>query len=178
LKYSIEKRLEAVLAYLDGAGGWRYVAEQYGVETSSLRGWVAMYREHGPAGLEPKIRERNYSAEFKLEVITRMTREGLSYRQTAALFNIRRSNWIGEWQRRYDEGGIAALANTAEKVKAIVPKCIKTPATLVVRSAGSATPTHDELLREVEQLRAENAYLKKLTALVRTKKASAPKKRF
>lgn len=177
MKYSSKKRLEAVQAYLEGAGGWRYVAEQHGVEMTSLRNWVAMYREHGAAGLARKSRGRNYSAEFKLEVITRMAREGLSCRQTSALFNIRRSDSIGDWQRRYDEGGLAALTGIVERNEAIVPECSKPPAAPPVQGAATAAATHEDLLREIDQLRAENAYLKKLNALVRTKKASAPRKR-
>ena len=178
MKYNTEKRLEAVQAYLEGAGGWRYVAEQFGVEVTSLRSWVAMYREHGVAGLVRKARGRPYSAEFKLEVITRMVAEQLSCRQTAALFNIRRPDSIGRWRRRYDEGGLAALASTVARTEAIVPeRSNKPPTAPPVRSAAAPAATHAELLREVEQLRAENAYLKKYAALARAKKASVPRKK-
>ncbi|PUA41248.1 hypothetical protein C5U62_33070, partial [Pseudomonas protegens] len=39
-----------------------------------------------------------------------MREEELSYRQVAALFDIRKSDIIGEWERRYDEGGLEALS--------------------------------------------------------------------
>ena len=40
-----------------------------------------------------------------------------------------------------------------------------------------ANRSHKDLLKELEYLRAENAYLKKLDALIQEKKAAAQKKR-
>ncbi|RYF49938.1 MAG: hypothetical protein EOO38_06825, partial [Cytophagaceae bacterium] len=39
-----------------------------------------------------------------------MQEEELSYRQVAVLFDIRKSDIIGEWERRYDDGGLEALS--------------------------------------------------------------------
>ncbi|RVE78320.1 helix-turn-helix domain-containing protein [Sinorhizobium meliloti] len=39
-----------------------------------------------------------------------MWEDGLSYRQTAALFNIRNAGCLSDWERRYETGGIDALA--------------------------------------------------------------------
>ncbi|WP_419721428.1 helix-turn-helix domain-containing protein [Paraburkholderia tropica] len=37
-------------------------------------------------------------------------RRGLSHRQAAALFNIRRFNFIGRWEQQYNQGGPDALS--------------------------------------------------------------------
>ncbi|WP_425374519.1 hypothetical protein [Mesorhizobium waimense] len=51
-----------------------------------------MYQAHGDAGLLGKY--GRYDAAFKLSVLERMWEEGLSYRQTAALFNIRNAGCL------------------------------------------------------------------------------------
>ncbi|MDW9912747.1 helix-turn-helix domain-containing protein [Sinorhizobium meliloti] len=44
-----------------------------------------------------------------------MWEDGLSYRQTAALFNIRNAGCLSDWERRYETGGIDALAARQEE---------------------------------------------------------------
>ena len=66
MKYDVQKRLEAVQAYLAGTGGWKAVAQKYGVEATSLRNWVAAFREHGEAGLERKYRSQNRAGPSRL----------------------------------------------------------------------------------------------------------------
>src|ERR1700675_4527774 len=107
-KYTEQAKLAAVQDYCSGRAGLRDVAHRHDVDFSSLRQWVAAYQVHGAVGLKEKKLQR-YSADFKLSVLTRMRQEQLSYRQTAALFDIRRFGIIGLWERRYDEGGFDAL---------------------------------------------------------------------
>ena len=40
-----------------------------------------------------------------------MWKDGLSYRQTAALFDIRNKGCLSDWERRYETGGIDALTS-------------------------------------------------------------------
>ncbi|CAG2157839.1 IS3 family transposase ISRme12 [Cupriavidus campinensis] len=138
-----------------------------------MQRWVASYRQHGQDGLRKK---RNpYSTEFKLSVLLRMWREGLSGEQTAALFDIRSPGCIGVWERRYHSGGIDALSPRPRGRPKTMPQAIppKSPAEPV---ADDERP-RKELLKEIEYLRAEVAYLKKLDALVQAKKAAQQKKR-
>lgn len=138
-----------------------------------LRQWVAGYRAHGEAGVQTKKRgPSNFSAEFKLSVLERMRVEGLSRRQAAALFNIRRFNVIGEWERKYNEGGPQALARVSAKRHRKMPK---TPLLEVEHQGSDHDRSQQDLLDEVNRLRMENAYLKKLAALVRAKDQQAQK---
>jgi transposase-like protein len=99
-KYTDQTKLAAVKDYCSGESGLKSVASRHGVDVSSLRQWIAGYRAHGEAGVHAKKRgPSNFSAEFKLSVLQRMRDEDLSQRQVAALFNIRRFNVIGEWER-------------------------------------------------------------------------------
>lgn len=89
-KYSEELKLAAIHTYRAGQLGWKAAAKVHNVEPSSLRKWVAAYEVHGIDGIRRK-NIRQYSEAFKLEVLQRMRDEALSYRQVAALFNIRPS---------------------------------------------------------------------------------------
>jgi len=174
-KYTERAKLAAVQSYCSGSAGLRDVAHRHDVDFSCLRQWVAAYQVHGAAGLKEKKLLR-YSADFKLSVLTRMHEEQLSYRQTAALFDIRRFGIIGLWERRYDEGGFDAL--TQQPKKAGRPKKMPAPTSPVQPdSPDDDSRTRDELLAELKQLRMENDYLKKLDALVQKKRAAQQKKR-
>ncbi|WP_124321824.1 transposase [Pseudomonas chlororaphis] len=96
-KYTEQAKLLVVEDYCSGSAGHREVAHRHGVNASSLRKWIAAYQALGAAGLKSK-RKKNYSPEFKLNVLQRMREEELSYRQVAALFDIRKSDIIGEWE--------------------------------------------------------------------------------
>lgn len=170
-KYSEKVRLAAVKAYLEGHRGMKATAEAHGVGFHSLRAWVAGYQAHGVAGIKEKPRKA-YDPEFKLQVLARIRDEGLSYRQAGALFGVRRFDQIGAWERAFRQKGVAGLAANSGT-------------TMKKKMAGKPDPgdgpddgrrSREELLREVQQLRMENAYLKKLAALVQDKSRSVPRK--
>lgn len=52
--HTVEERLQAVLACLDGGQRLGEAAQAHQVETQTLRGWVKKYQEMGPAGLEDR----------------------------------------------------------------------------------------------------------------------------
>lgn len=100
-----------------------------------------------------------------------MRDDELSYRQVAALFDIRNFNIIGNWEHAYDEGGMAGLSPYASVRR---PR-MKKPSTKKPqpKSYDGSSPSRKELLAELDHLRMENAYLKKLDALVQAKKQEA-----
>lgn len=173
-KYTEQAKLSAVEDYCSGSAGYRVVAHRHGVDVSSLRVWIAAYQALGAAGLKSK-RKKHYSPEFKLNVLQRMREEELSYRQVAALFDIRKSDIIGEWERRYDAGGLEALSRQpGSGLSKTMPKTIPP---IQHASANDEARTRDDLLTELNQLRMENAYLKKLDALVQAKERAAQRKK-
>lgn len=170
--YTDKQKLDAVKAYRKGSGGLRATAEAQGVHVDSLRKWVAGYRALGAAGIVSKKRT-NYGLEFKLEVLRRMDDDGISCRQAAALFDIRRPDQVAKWRRVLALHGAAALQPGWRQQT----KMIKRPR----QQNGEGAPaddqrTREDLLHDVQQLRMEIAYLKKAQALARTRKRSAPVK--
>lgn len=174
MKYSEKKKLSATKDYCAGHAGLKRVAARHAVDVSSLRKWIAAYQAHGEEGLRTRTSRVRYSAEFKGAVVERMRKEGLSFRQVAALSNVRNFNIIAVWEQQYDDGSLAAGRSRPTTSTVRMPK---TP-TSKKKLAADADLSREDLLAEVKQLRMENEYLKKLDALVRTNtKAARQKKR-
>lgn len=170
-KYDVQFKIKLVKEYLSGDSGYRLIADTYEVDISQLRYWVASYRHHGVSGLENK--RATYSAEFKQQVLQRIDREGLSDRQAAAVYNIRSIGTIGQWRCQYNtaESGALKPPHKGETQMQMPKKHLpKAP-------APDETRTQKELLDELAYLRAENAYLKKLGALIEAKQAAALQKK-
>lgn len=173
-KYSEQQKLDAVESYRSGELGLRATAELHGVNVASLRQWVAGYEAIGLAGILRK-RRQSYDLRFKLDVLERMRAEGLSCRQAGALFNVRRFDTIAEWERAYRRDGIAGLMPHQPQRRARkLPDIAAEP---LPDSEGLDEPSRQALLDELEALRTENAYLKKLKALVQAQAKPAQSKK-
>jgi transposase len=171
-KYNEEFKLRVVQQYLNGALGFRALGHQHNLSFAMVRRWVALFQAHGSDGLKKKF--AHYSAGFKLSVLQRMWENALSYGQVAAVFNIRNPGILASWERAYRSGGLDALAPRARGK----PKQMATPTTKPEVPPDDEKRSRDELLAELNHLRMENAYLKKLRALVQAQqKATPPKKR-
>lgn len=152
----------------DGSGA---VARRHGLDHSTVRKWVATYRAHGVAGLQKKY--SHYDARFKLTVLQRIATHSLSLRAAAARFDIRDAQRIAQWKRQYDSGGIEALK---PRRRGRPMKQPNSPLIPEVPKTGDAR-TRADLLKENDYLRMENAYLKKLDALIQADKLAAQRKK-
>ncbi len=170
-KYSEQQKLNAVESYRSGELGLRATAALHNVDVASLRKWVAAYEAIGIAGIQRK-RRQTYDLNFKLEVLQKVKSEDLSYRQAGALFNVRRSDSIAAWERAYDRDGIAGLM--PHQYSSREPEAPRGASKPFPDPDDAELPSRQELLEEVEVLRAENAFLKKLKALVQDQSKSAP----
>jgi transposase len=166
-RHSARFKRSVVDSYLREDESYASAASKHGVDAATVRKWVALYRAHGDAGLSCKY--GRYDAAFKLSVLERMWEEGLSYRQTASLFNIRNAGCLTGWEKRYHAGGIEALGPRPRGRPMSKP-----PAPAVPVAASDEAKSREELLAELKRLRMENDYLKKLEALTQ---GHAPKKR-
>jgi len=170
-KHTEQFKITVVQDYLSGRGGYRAVAQRHGMANRSLvERWVTAYRLHGDAGLRKK--RSRYTAAFKLSVLQYMWENRLSITQTAARFDIRGHSTVGVWERAYQEGGSEALARppTSRSEKMIIP-------TTKPEVAHEDKRSREELLAELEYLRMENAYLKKLRALVQARQEAESAKK-
>jgi transposase len=170
-KHDEQFKLKVVREYLKGAAGSKALARKYGCQARSVESWVSLYRVHGKEGLRKKY--ISYSAEIKLSVLQHMWDNALSFGQTAAAFNIRNHAVVGVWERSYREGGFDALIPRPRGR----PKQMPAPTTKPEPSPDDEKRTRDELMAELNQLRMENAYLKKLQALVQARQQQTPPKK-
>ena len=149
-------------------------AALHGLNPSTVKRWLALYRAHGEAGLR-RHHNRRYDAAFKLAVVQCLRDEGLSHREVALRFGLRDLSVVGQWARRYDEGGMPALQ---PRRKGRPPAMGKPPLTPPAPPpVDDEHRSRDELINELRWLRMENDYLKKLDALVQAKQAAAPRKK-
>ncbi|WP_443273586.1 IS3 family transposase [Variovorax sp. JS1663] len=173
-KYTDKQKLDAVQAYRNGGGGLRATAESQGVSVDSLRKWVAAYAARGTQGVVTK-RRSNYDVAFKLDVLRRMAEERISCRQAAALFDIRRLNQVAEWSRLYEAHGAAALRPGWKGEQTRMSKLPRQPKQADVLADDQRS--REELLRDLQQLRMENAYLKKGAGLGSSEEALSARER-
>ena len=99
------------------------------------------------------IPNKRYTPEFKKLVVETMQKEKLSYKETARQFDVSSHTRIMDWERIYLSEGPEAFAverrGRSSKGRKQLPKAAE-----------------EDLLAEVQRLRAENDYLKNLQALV------------
>jgi len=122
-----------------------------------------------------KRTNKKYSSEFKLSVILDMRDNILSYRETMRKYfpHLGEANFgfLKMWERIYWEEGAEGLMKERRGriTKADNPKKGRQPKL--------DKQVEEDLIAEVQRLRAENDYLKKLDALVsERKKRENPKK--
>jgi transposase len=163
-KYSLETKLEAVYDYLDSTESIRDIAQKYNVSKSLLNIWVTKFRQHGLAAFQKTY--TNYSVEFKMDVLNYINDMGASIEEATSVFNIPTSSTVWKWKHLFDMKGIDALQPTAKGR----PSMKKEP-----KKNQPAEGTEEALRTEIERLRMENAYLKKLQALIQEKARSQNK---
>ena len=101
-----------------------------------------------------KVNKR-YTGEFKQQVVETMMQEKLSYKEAARQYEVGDDKRVAAWERIYLEEGPEGLyiERRGRSSKGRPPKKLK-------------PEVEEDLLAEVQRLRAENDYLKKLNALV------------
>ena len=98
--------------------------------------------------------DKKYTGEFKQMVVETMRKELLSYQETARRFEVRSDTQVKNWERIYlEEGKEGFYIERRGRKSTCRPKKLK-------------KEVEEDLISEVQRLRAENAYLKKLNALV------------
>jgi transposase len=175
-KHSTFFKQHVVEFYGGGERSYEDVARQFGLDYSMVRRWVAVHAVHGVAGLSKK--HSHYDAAFKLSVLQRMWKDGLSRRQTAAVFDIRSVGCLSDWERRYEVGGLDALEPRRRGRRPPMPEPPDEADEADVSLQSDKAKSREDLLAQINYLRMENAYLKKLEALTQARHAPKGRKPF
>jgi transposase len=167
VKFTSEEKLQAALRYLNGKEIFRTVAADFGISHRYLLTLTKQYRKNG---VEVFVRRyTNYTKAFKLDVLNYMTEHGTSLHETAAIFNIAASTSIRNWQKQFEALGEDALQPKKKGRLSMKKQGTKSSKKNLVEGSTEA------LQARIQQLEMENAYLKKLNALVQAKEASPRK---
>jgi transposase len=165
-KYLHELKLEIVLYVIEGNHSQGDAVRKYGIAKSQVQKWIKLYQNHGVEGL--MIKHGTYTGDFKIAVVEYMHNCNASIFDTAAKFGIPSPSTLQKWERIYYERGYEGLyedkrgrprMNMSDK-----PKKQKL-----------SKEQEEDLIAEVQRLRMENAYLKKLNALVQEREKSVKK---
>jgi len=157
-KYSLETKWAAVQAYLNGVESFKTTAQKHNVSITMLKKWVAKFREHGLTAFQPSYTK--YSLEFKMDVIHYIKETGASTEAASTVFNIPSSSTVWNWLHLFETQGIDALRPKKKGRPSMKKETKKSP---------PIEGTEEALRAENERLRMENAYLKKLHALIQEK---------
>lgn len=167
-KLTEEMKVRIVKSYHPTKFSQTEYAKQVCITKAQFQYWLKLYELHGEEGLKSSP-YTNYTATFKLNVLNFMVQTGMSLMDTAATFKISTFTTVYQWKKQFELGGLNALESKKKGRPSMKKETNKKP---------KQTPAEDSpeaLQAEIDRLRMENEYLKKLNALVQSKEKS-PKK--
>ena len=169
MRWTKEEKLKMVLEYKKN--GFTPTVKGCSRETmrNRIRMWARVYDIYGKSGLEH--RSRHWTYEDKANVVQRVL-DGESYHEIAHSLGMSSETQVSNWHRKYLELGWEGLKLDGRGRKRKMGNKPVKPSRSKSQSEEIA-----ELRKRLEYLEAENAYLKKLAALVQQRKAQEQKKK-
>lgn len=162
-KYSFELKLKIIHEYLEGKGGYGYLAKKYSVKNEiQVMRWVNSYRKFGEEGLFRKRQNQNYSVQFKMDAIELYQTTELSYREVANHLGMNNPTLIANWMRMFRAEGMSGLSKKKGR-PSILPK--KKEEKKTKKETPEERDRIKELEKQVRSLQIENAFLKELRKL-------------
>jgi transposase-like protein len=138
-----------------------YIHTKYGIGHSRLKKLWMLYQEYGASVLQRQKYTRSDVA-FKHKVVLDIENNGISLVQASIKYGVCATR-LSVWLKTYRTGGIEALSKIKKRGRPPGmgrPKKVQQPETELER-----------LRREVQELKTENALLKKVKALVEEREA-------
>ena len=166
-KYSFEFKKKVVTAYLNGEGGYGYLAKIYEIPTKSIiERWVHNYQVFVDDGLMRSRKKQIYSFKKKLSVVELYLTSEISYQNLALQEGISNPCMIASWVNRFRVAGPDALIPHKKGSKKTLDKSEEKHS---IPSAETPIDTSAEQVKELEnellKLKIENAFLKELRRL-------------
>ncbi len=162
VKFTLDDKINVIELYLSEKESYESIGRLLKTDGITIMEWVKRYDYHGLEAFKKSY--TRYSAQFKLDVLNYMNEHGASSRKAAIIFNIPSAGNIRKWRKLYETGGMIAL-EPKSKGRTPMNKNHKQTTKKQVPAEG----TVEALQAEIDYLRMENAYLKKLNALVQEK---------
>lgn len=103
-KFSKEIRIKACEDFLTGKKSAAELANELSVGTWTVRTWVSSYQTHGQIVFDEKPRNKSYSKEFKLQVVSDYLNGDGSQESLALKYNIPSRSMVSQWVKLYNSG--------------------------------------------------------------------------
>lgn len=159
------RKVEAIRLFFEKEHSQRSIARLFKIDKQVIACWIEIYRYHGMEGLlAPPC--PMYEESFKLKVVQHMIETAESFTKVVGRFNIPGRATIWKWMKRYMSNEDWALYHIKRERRNMKKKQSQEELTEVKK-----------LQEELEYLKIENAYLKKLQALVQEKELAQRKKK-
>ncbi|MCY9660214.1 IS3 family transposase [Paenibacillus anseongense] len=156
--FSLDEKLKAIQRYQNGTEGVKSIAKSLGINHEVLRMWIRQYEYHGIRAFEKSYTA--YTASFKLDVLNYMNEYGTSPNEAAVIFKISSPGIIRKWRNQFNEDGKDAL-KSKKKGRSLMTNNKENIAKKQEPTEGSV----EALKAEIERLKMENAYFKKVECL-------------
>lgn len=107
VKYTKAFKIKVAERYLTGRGGYRSLAEEFGIVHERIHVWSRLYERWGET-----IFDRSYtthSPAFKLEVLNDMATNRLSDVEATVKYRISSPGMISRWRSTYEREGTTGL---------------------------------------------------------------------
>ncbi len=159
-----ETKLAIVKKHLEDGVTLRELSEEYGIHSSNIKFYIALYRKHGEAVFTNENGLKTYSREFKLKTIKRYLNGNESMRSIAVDLGLTDPGIVRDWVKKYREGGEDAIqVSTGRK-------------NYLLHEDRQDKIASDELKERIKYLEAENEYLKKSYSLILERNRQSKKK--
>lgn len=172
-KYSYEFKKFIVTVLENGIMSASELSRRLKIHKGVICNIYNRYKHSGESSLHHSFRRNEYSRDFKLNVLTYKASNNLSYEQTALHFNIPSSSVIYDWHKFCckfigDNMSDNNIPNS-KKSKRSNSTDIKVTKSEYSEEVRQLKERISELEKELYYKSAENAYLKKLEALMQEK---------
>lgn len=161
-KYSPELKLQAVQDYLSGKYSQYELIDKYKIASrTQLQRWIGKYNSHSSfksvdGGARAMTKGRSTTWQERIDIVLHCLAHERDYGKTATQFKVS-YNQVYQWVKKYENSGEDALQDGRGRKKA--------PEELT--EAERHKMELKKLEYEIQRLKAENAFLKKLEELKR-----------
>lgn len=164
-KHSLEFKLSLVDRIVQGHCPSRSIATEHSLSHDMVRRWQKQFESFGIEGLKPRGGNTVYPQSFKISVLHTIQEESLSLMEAMLRFNLPSPSIIVNWRKQVEAHGFEGLKPQI-KGRPPMEKNDRSPNKRKKPASKVPLTKEEQLQQELEYLRAENALLKKLHALV------------
>lgn len=165
-KYNFLFKQQVIEFYLQHGKNRSLTRRHFQLAETTLERWINQFNHGRINGLAVLGEKRNYSPEFKLNVIQAVKNGQFSAEAACLHFGIANSGVVSQWLQAFEKQGINGLMPKPKGRPTMKPKYPKMP---------PKPKTEEERLKyRILELEAENAILKKLQELNQQKIQKKP----